>query len=1220
MASASNQSLLSLARFAFNIYGSLASDSKPNRGQEPHRPHYSNHKKLMYSCEREITCLSQLHNPLGRLAGGFSDSLGQAPSHHVVIGGKNYLKLLALNLDQLAVVTDVNIVDPGAHSLSRIHSSLKLFNVNTVKCYGDMVACGLTNGAVSIYQVSGSGKSRLAYKLEDHKRVVNSVDFTDQEHVLFSGSQDGTVKLWDLRTFSPKPVLKLAASQHSDPVRSCEYSRHLRVRGKMTVLSVHDSGSLCKFDMRYPSSNHTTALLPERKWTFHTGPALSLHIHPESEYVLTGGRDRKICVWNYGETSLHLNSPDITLNTYGPVMKIRWSNTPTHTPQSGTGFDFADEYQHLKLTLYDYDFACLYLNDDPTITVFNLLRKFVPKEIVTTTSLKPIQNFIWASNPASGDKKLWTITKSNVFVSYNLTTGDDGLLNVTRPLEDLPAVAATWQNGYADLSIVSQDYKSYTSQAADLMEHESDILDRSNFDEFSRIDEDRPLEHQTSSVTLDSPYAKTPIGSLPNPSNLLYQKAQNNSSPKDRPQLIRLSTAYTPTKSPSPVPHGRSSMVETIGSLMRPSLPRNPSQSTQDSEGPLFMHTLTSHASSSKKHLFNGPSPYLVGVNVPIPLGDENIFDVLANEYHISVPDGFGLSDVCQMNARLAASVHRFRDCQVWRLLSVALDQEEYELYAANLLEQEEELEQDESQERNEGNEDLKSISSDLGNFVGSFNSNSTLTTTYGGITLKRIGSPTSLTNLQLLASSRASSRGVGSLGDFKSPSTSSLLELAQRHALSSSPIQSRANSLLAKRSHPIFASKDLESEHEQAIDDEEEEISEHSTLPIKRELPRSLRNGLSNKSSAKEIKQNNNHPFGTQNVGLSPDFMSDHSPLMYSRRTQGRGSLSSSFAGTPQPWTIQSSPHDLDNENLNILTTATAASFTSSGFLPGNNSVQTANSGARSRPSMLSMKSSPMLSNLLIGRGSFSGGKSNISMGIKQSSSQPLDIVEESSLSSVKPQKSELTRAFKERNNKLEEADDERFMDKPWNTLHMLKKAIDYAMEQGDIIMCSTLILLFYEPFHKHFPSKVLSKSSCLECLGMFIETLRKKQLFTNAVKVVKEAPSDLRYELGVYASKEVDLRFYCCWCNKLMVNEMSKAKFGAGSDNFGYWYCDECQRKQLNCVYCNEPCKGLTVVVSLKCGHRGHFGCLQEWFILDQNSECPGGCDESIFMDKLY
>lgn len=1177
---ASNPSQLSLARFAFNIYGAMGSNElqKPLKHADVIKHPQNLTKKLMYNCEREITCLSQLSHPLGRLTANYTDPQGQAPVHHVVIGGKNYLKLLALNHDQSQVVADVNIVDPASQGQSRLLSSLKLFNVNTVKCYGDMVACGLTNGSVNIYQVASSGKLRLAYKLEDHKRVVNSVDFTDHEQVLFSGSQDGTVKLWDLRTFTPKPVLKLLASQHSDPVRSCEYSRHSRVRGKMTVLSVHDSGSLCKFDLRFPALSPNSMVLPERKWTFHTGPALSLHIHPESEYVLTGGRDKKICVWNYGETALLSNSPETTLNTYGPVMKIRWSNTPIQEVHRNTSnFDISEVYTNSRLSLFDYDFACSYLNDDPTITVFNLRRKYVPKEIVTTTSHKPIQNFIWAEGSAGPQRKLWTLTKSNIFVLYDLTSGDDGLLNVTRPLEDLSSVAHSWQNGYADLSIITQNSMEYGFQSLEQLDLDLDVHEWSNLDDYMRIDEGRAFE-RLAPVTVESTnYAKTPMGLLPNPLNLLYQKTQNNSSPKDRPQLIRLSTAYTGNKSPLPIPHGRLLMVETFGLLMRPSLPRNPSQSTQESDSPLFMH-LPHALTNNKKATNNGPSPYIVQLNVPVPLGDETVFEILANEYHISIPDGFELADVCQMNARLAASVQRYRDCQVWRLLTVALEQEEYENYMANY--QYEEL--TENVQKDETHDD-KLLLSDLGNFVGSYNSNSTLTTNYGSVPK---GSEGASSAHSMSMATREYSRGIGSFGS-KLGSTTSLLEQAQGY-LGSSPSISRANSLQT-RIRPILQGPrnfSVTSEQENAIiDDEDEDPHSDLHLPAKKDPAAAFRTAIARKSSAIDIKASRYPSFSHNTL---PDLASDEgSPLHHTRNLPIRAHVSSSFSGTNLSWAIPKSTADMDNDNL--LSTATGS--LSSGFTGVHGSF-------RPRQSMLSLKGSP--NNF---RGSF--GSSRSGPGAKQGLSQHLEKVDEQSLHS-EPRHSELTKAFKE-----EKDDDVQSSELPWNTLSMLKKAIDYAMEQGDVVMCSTLILLFYKPFRKQLPKNVLSKNSCLECLGMYIEQLRRRQLFTTAVKVVKEAAMDLQYELSVYASKEVGMRFYCCWCNKLMVNELSKAKFGATSENFGYWYCDECHRKQLNCIYCNVPCKGLTVVVSLGCGHRGHFGCLQEWFVQDQNTECPGGCE---------
>lgn len=1219
MASAPNQ--LSLARFAFNIYGNSGHDRLSRAPEQK-----TSRKRLIYACEREITCLSQLQHPLGRITSPYYDASSTVPANHVVIGGKNYLKLLALNQDQSAILADVNMVEPP---LQTRFSSQKLFNVNTMKCNGDMVACGLTNGAVSIFQINGNGRAKLAYKLEDHKRVINSLDFVDLDQVLLSGSQDGTVRLWDLRTFSPKPVLKLQASQHSDPVRACQYSPHSRVRGKMTVLSVHDLGALCKFDLRYPN-NTSGSGLPERKWTFHTGPALSLHIHPESEHVITGGRDRKICVWNYAESALHTVSPEVILNTYGPVMKIRWSETPEEeTEATGNSLDFPDDYE-IPLPIHNYDFACLYLNDDPTITVYNLRRKYIPKEIITTATHKPIQNFIWAKN-SRNERKIWTITKSNVFVSYNLS-GDEP--SVSRPLENLPSVATAWTNGFSNISFVSQEKNEFYYTAPEHSSLDPEEPENSAYtDDLAREDYDRTLEHQLSSHTLDNSYlyssAKHPIESLPNLSNLFYKTNLSlNSSPKDRPQLMRLATHNPQLKTPSPVPQQRPSMLETFGgfglSLLRPSIVRNPSQTTQDS-GSLSSLFIQPHASVMpvlrKAPLRNVPSPYFVSVSIPVPLNDDSVFEVLSNEYHIAIPDGFSLSHACHMNARVAASVQRYRDCQVWRMLAVALEQEDFDHNSrgSRYADSDTRDNDDVADNTAKSEEDVKSILSDLGNFVGSFNSNSTLTTNYGSAPHKS-GSNSSFNNLAALSSSKDSSKGSHSLKDFKSASTHSL-ETSHSHGnLNSlvswnSPSVSRSNSiLLNEKNRPFLQHPETlhETNSEQAIEDDDPGEKE---LQSRKNSVRS--NGsFSRKPSAIDIKSKSIPGYVSPLRAISPDFSSEGSPQNYS--ILGRGNVKRNFsfgASFGKPVAIPGS--DLDNENLNILNNATA-SLSSSGYLAGTEGGKFNGGGyapgGNPRSSFLSIRTSPMAPAHGFGsRSSVAGNRINTHISKGGSSSNLLERVEESSIHSKEPRESALTRAINRKNESMEElAGDSEASDKPWNTINMIAKAVTFALDQGDVVLCSVLILLFYEPFRKSFASKVMSKNSCLECLGLYVETLRSRELFTNAVEVVKEAPGDLKYKLGIYASKEVDLRFYCCWCEKLLVNETTKAKYsGTHSKNFGYWYCDECSKKQLNCVYCNEPCKGLTVVVSLKCGHRGHFGCLQDWFLEGENTECPGGCE---------
>lgn len=1183
MASSSGASQLSLARFAFNIYGSIsANDRATARVSEKPRLHS---KKLRYNCDREITCLSQLRRPIGVSNSAFHDPSLLVPSQHVIIGGKNYLKLLALNYDQSDIVADINLIESPQSYLSRLNSSLRLFNANTIKCKEDLVACGLTSGNVQIYQIAPSGKAKLTYRLEDHKRVINSLDFVEQDQMLLSGSQDGTIRLWDLRSYKSKPVIKLMASQHSDPVRSCQYSPHSKVRGKMSVLSVHDSGALCKFDLRYPNTSSGSSL-PERKWTFHTGPALSLHIHPESEYVLTGGRDRKICVWNYGDTALSSMSPDFLLNTYGPVMKIRWNETPNDESLPAAMSEFGDDLAHHKLGLFNFDFACLYLNDDPSITVYNLARRFVPKEIVNTLTRKPFQNFVWAKT-GFGERKLWTITKSNVFVSYDLDSPEESLANITKPFETLPPVSTTWGQGFASLSLVSQEGNDFDLLAQLLLESDSEDT-KLNHDDL-RMDDEKHVEVHSSPVSIDN--SNIPMKSLPNSySNgptFMYQKSQTGYSPKERPALMRLATQLSLLAKALGTPMNTRPGAFDFApppSLQRPTMNRNHSQSTMESNSSGLGGQAPLHQSSVKKPAVMYPTPFLVSMSIPLPLADESVFTTLATEYLFSIPDGFLLSFVCQINARVAAGVQQYRDCQVWRMISVALEQEEqrghenHEAASAPSVsqvgDQAESLEEKSEIAITGSPDDARSISSELGNFVGSYNSDSTLTNYGSGP--RHSASNSSVHDLAILGSSRESTRGILSSKNIRSQSSQSLIELAQHpRSFNSSPHKPHSFGKMFLSLQPEFA---VGEEELALIDEHELTESDKVPLPI---------HSSSLKDSANMARRPDlfTAPHGRSSMDMFDEF---HSPDgIYRKDSFLRKEPSSS-----EPHSVFSK--DLDNENMNVLSNA-AASYSSSALrLPASTP------SSRNRLSFLSRESLAAMNNGLSRKASFGKIRSPMSKG----SAPGLSKVDESVALIQEPVFSQLTKSL---HDKVHDS----YSSRPWDLFNLVKHSLEHAMSQGDLVMCATLILLFHDHTQKHFGHKLLREESCLECLGLYIETLRKKDLLSVAVQIVKDAPRALKYKLGIRSSKEVDMRFYCCWCQKLLSNEASKVKYGPRSEKFGFWYCEECSRKQLNCVYCNEPCKGLTVVESLACGHWGHFGCFQEWHIEENNFECPGGCE---------
>lgn len=1329
-------SQLSLARFAFNIYGNLQGETSPSPGTPRREIPSERPQKLLYNCEREVACVSQLSSTISASGAG----------QHIVLGGKNYLRLLTLTPDQGTITGDINLLQEHTPVSSYGQARHRLHNVNTISTHGSTVACGLQSGLVTVYVVNGAGKSRLTHKFADHKRCINSLDFvgtqgpSDTPQQLLSGSQDGTIKLWDLRAGlgAGGPVLTIQSPLHSDPIRSCQYLRHLLVRNRVCVLSVHDSGSLCKYDLRL-GFNGGNISLPERKWTFHTGPALSLNIHPDREYVLTGGRDRKLCVWNYGDSS-HKVAPDHVINTYGPVMKVRWSPYSSDGHKDTWDQHLVDTERELTHSnpLFAYDLACLYLNEDPTITVYNLRRKHIPKEIITTTLHKPFQNFVWARNPA-GSRTLWTVTKSNVFVSYELSRAKlDLLSNIMRPLDNLALVAVTWAPGTAsDLAFVNQEKDEFVpvlDDSLDMYTPEQEI-------EFGLPDSAGPA-----STDEDVDATRGLVGLVPVASNFPHTHLATLLTllPVEKPVLYRSNThsvstsgimgtlttfggsgafnnsnfgthsGIGPGKLPLPVPQARPHAHEH--KLLRPSLPRNPSQSTQGLGVSLSLLpnqplAISRAPIAPKKTLaVNHALPYVVPVSVPLPLSDDHVFRLLAENYQMTLPDGFSLVDICYLNASAAAAVARHRDCQTWRTIAVSLEQTSITAFRP-VFGNEDGNEQTQNDPHND-----ESLSE--GHIVGSFNSNSTLTTTYGG-------------GLGAGAASSAGSGIASAMGSMLASlpirppfsainaSTTSLLDavgLAGANRRNSmSPSVSRTNSMLFGSvpadgaDHKVSAVDDFQGDAQNVP-----LANENSTKPgnesSKRETnapgpsgsparPSGIQGPPKIDTNVGSFKDKNlfspskypldnvtfeKGPSSPIGVGRRVSLAESPRQLMgryYSVKPQ-RPSFGGAMASRDNIF-AETAHQDLDNENFHILSSSVGVNaeglrllghsdhlgllggpsatnsdgvpllgaagthdglFSSSAVSGAHHSGSSGYFGplhgsfAPSHGHYVSGRTGSMLSrrnSSIVPTYGFQGSNRSSSFQMSRTQSRGYSApskealvgapnlirLDESgeewpvdSINSVT--RSGLTRVINGRANDMEDVENIR----PWATVRLLQQALEYATLQGDIVLAATLTVLFYPYFGEHESAgtqkntPVLRKGPSLECIALYVDVLRRKRLFVIAANVVKMAPDGLQAQLSSLANKEVELRFFCAWCQKLLVNEESRqrlAKSGA-SESFGYWYCDECARKQPNCVYCNEPCKGLNVVVGLKCGHRGHFGCLREWFVECSNRECPGGCLE--------
>ncbi|AOA61183.1 SEA (Seh1-associated) complex subunit [Komagataella phaffii CBS 7435] len=175
-----------------------------------------------------------------------------------------------------------------------------------------------------------------------------------------------------------------------------------------------------------------------------------------------------------------------------------------------------------------------------------------------------------------------------------------------------------------------------------------------------------------------------------------------------------------------------------------------------------------------------------------------------------------------------------------------------------------------------------------------------------------------------------------------------------------------------------------------------------------------------------------------------------------------------------------------------------------------------------------------------------------------------------------------------------------------PWAPEFIIREAAEYSASLGDLTMSGTIGLLFF----KMYP-RSLSTLQLKDWLYTYDQILRRRQLFTVASELLKTT-SELFEIFKIKGQTNTSFRTYCHHCNSLILNEKSKEKMKSGNSNieFGYWYCDNCNKSLDGCIFCNEPVKGM-VVSLLSCGHRGHFGCMKTWFVTCKELQCPAGCE---------
>lgn len=218
--------------------------------------------------------------------------------------------------------------------------------------YENYLAAAASNGKVVIYDVQRPG-IELA-RLHEHSRQVHKLAFNPfQGHLLLSASQDGTVRLWDLRQVGSDIITwrsRYKFSGQSDGVRDVRWSPTDGVEFAFGT----DGGTVQKWDIRA----HSMRLL---RINAHDRICTAVDWHPDGKHLVSAGQDRHLKVWDMSVDNRR-SKPLWTIRTPYPIMNARWRHpSPPSIDSRGPCTQIASSYERQYAAVHVWDLQQPYM-------------------------------------------------------------------------------------------------------------------------------------------------------------------------------------------------------------------------------------------------------------------------------------------------------------------------------------------------------------------------------------------------------------------------------------------------------------------------------------------------------------------------------------------------------------------------------------------------------------------------------------------------------------------------------------------------------------------------------------------------------------------------------------------------------------------------------------------------------------------------------------------
>ena len=336
---------------------------------------------------------------------------------HAIVAGRDILKTIRVSGPTCAedfnlrssIIAYASNHNPAGSAISA--KSKDQLGANDVKwshgAYDSTIATAAANGRIVLYDINRTGVE-LA-RLHEHNRQVHKVAFNPHKgNFLLSGSQDATMKLWDLRELTGERSVMTCRSVYSYPGNN-EGIRDLRwsPTDGMEFAAGTDNGVIQRWDLRKANA-------PLLKINAHEKTCNSVDWHPDGKHLVSGGADKSVKVWDFTSIDRRMK-PSYYLRAPQAVLNVRWRPACWTTDGQVPG-----SWQCTQLvTSYDHH--------DPRVHVWDFRRSYMPFKELDRYDVPPT-DMLWHS-----DDLLWTVGTAGMFTQTDI--------HFTSKLEDRRSVS-----------------------------------------------------------------------------------------------------------------------------------------------------------------------------------------------------------------------------------------------------------------------------------------------------------------------------------------------------------------------------------------------------------------------------------------------------------------------------------------------------------------------------------------------------------------------------------------------------------------------------------------------------------------------------------------------------------------------------------------------------------------------------------------------------------